>query len=80
MAADSHPFLSPEEYLEIERNAPTKSEYAHGQKFAMAGATLRHARIVMNLGSSLHERLKGRNCATYANDVRLHVPSTGLYT
>jgi hypothetical protein len=34
-----NPFLSPEEYLEIERKAEYKSEYYHGEMFAMSGVS-----------------------------------------
>ena len=33
--------LTPEEYLEMERRAGTKSEYLHGEVFSMAGASSR---------------------------------------
>ena len=37
MSTLSNRFLSPEEYLDIERKADNKSEYYHGEMFAMSG-------------------------------------------
>jgi Uma2 family endonuclease len=73
-------YLSPAEYLEIERRAECKSEYYRGEMFAMAGASLRHALIVSNLVRELSLRLKGRPCGAFSTDLRLQVSPTGLYT
>ena len=72
--------LSPEEYLAIERAADRKSDYWNGEMFALAGASERHGTIVANLVFSLVGALKGRPCKVYANDLRLQVAATGLYT
>ena len=72
--------LTPEDYLIIEREAEYKSEYFAGEIFAMAGASERHVSIVANLMYLLVGQLKGRPCKTYANDMRLNVSPTGLYT
>jgi Uma2 family endonuclease len=66
-------FLTPQEYLERERAAETKSEYYGGEMFAMAGASLRHGTIVLNLAAELRSSLKGKPCAVYSTDVRLAV-------
>ena len=79
MATDPKPFITPEEYLKIERKAETKSEYWNGHMYAMAGATRDHARIVTNLVAALHARLKGKGCNVYSSDLRVHIPATGLY-
>ena len=42
-------FLTEEEYLKQERNAPFKSEYYKGQVFAMAGAKRKHNAFVTAL-------------------------------
>ncbi len=73
-------YLTPEEYLERERKAETKSEYFRGEVFAMAGATRRHARILTNLIGELRDQLRRRPCNIYSTDVRLAVSPAGLYT
>ncbi len=72
--------ITPEEYLEMERKAEYKSEYFNGEVFAMAGARRRHNVITWNIGGELRQKLKGRNCEAYPNDMRVFVPETGLYT
>lgn len=79
MATVAVPYITPEEYLERERKAETRSEYLHGEMFAMAGGSLRHARIITNLVRRLAEKA-GAGCDVYATDVRLTIPSEELYT
>jgi Uma2 family endonuclease len=73
-------FLTPEEYLEIERKAEFKSEYFNGEMFAMAGAKQAHNLIVTNLIAGLHQQFRTRPCQVYATDMRVRVRATGLYT
>src|SRR5689334_5896952 len=80
MSSQPKTFLTPEEYLEIERKAERKSEYYQGEMFAMAGGTPRHGVIIINLGRELSVQLKTKPCLTYSSDVRLRVTPSGLYT
>ena len=80
MSSQPNAFITPEEYLESERQAETKSEYFNGAVFAMAGGTPRHVDIVRNLIRSLDRQFSGRECSVYFNDLRLRVSPTGLYT
>jgi Uma2 family endonuclease len=80
MSLQLEPFLTPEEYLAIERKAEYKSEYFNGEMFAMAGATLNHVLIVTNVVAELRGQLKQQPCTVYSTDLRLQVSSTGLYT
>jgi Uma2 family endonuclease len=72
--------LSAEEYLEIERHSEIKSEYLDGEIFAMTGATRRHNLITTNLVREVSQSLLDRPCEVYSSDLRVHIPSTGLYT
>jgi Uma2 family endonuclease len=78
--AQPKPFLTPEEYLEIEREAETRSEYLDGEMFAMSGGSREHNLIGTNLVRELSLQLKRRPCEVYSNDQRVRVPETGLYT
>ena len=80
MAVRPKPFLTPEDYLSVERRAQTKSEYFDGEIFAMGGASEAHNLIVGNTLAEIHQRLKGRPCKIYANDMRVKISPTGLYT
>ena len=80
MATQPKTFLTPEQYLEIERAAEFKSEYYQGEMFAMAGAVRVHNLLAVNATREISEQLRKRPCETYSNDMRVHVPTTGLYT
>src|SRR5580700_9890119 len=80
MSSQRTTLLTPEEYLEVERRAERKSEYFEGRMYAMSGASRWHIVIVNNLGGELRQRLKGRPCEIYTNDMRLRVGPNGLYT
>jgi Uma2 family endonuclease len=79
MATQPRTFLTPEEYLEIERAAEFRSEYLNGEMFAMSGASFRHNKIVNNIAAGLRSQIRGR-CEYATTDLRLLVPATGLYT
>lgn len=73
-------FLTPEEYLRIERAAEFKSEYFAGEMFAMAGGKPEHSLLKANVTIALGSRLRGRPCRVYDSDLRVLVSATGLYT
>lgn len=71
--------LTAAEYLDIERRSEIRHEFLNGEMFAMAGGTFRHNKIVNNLASTMRGQIRGR-CDYATTDVRLYIPSTGLYT
>jgi Uma2 family endonuclease len=79
MSTRPNSFITPEQYLEIERKAEFKSEYLNGEMFAMAGAKRVHNLIVANLVSLLHDQFRSRPCEVYPGDMRVFMPATGLY-
>ncbi len=80
MSTVPKPFLSPEQYLAIERAAETRSEYFRGEMFAMTGASRFHNLIAGNVGRRLNEQFDDRPCEVYQTDMRVKVSPTGLYT
>lgn len=80
MSLQPKPHLTPEDYLAIERSAEFKSEYFDGEMFAMSGASEAHNLIVVNTVRELSNQLKKRPCKLFANDMRVKVSPTGLYT
>jgi Uma2 family endonuclease len=80
MSTQSIPFLSPEQYLEIERAAEFRSEYLDGQMVAMAGGTPNHAWIVSNTVSRLSEQLRGSPCGARSSDLRLFSARYRIFT
>jgi Uma2 family endonuclease len=73
-------FLSPEEYLEIERKAEYKSEYYHGEMFAMSGVSRTHDRINVQLTFLIAQHLRGKRCEAFTANMRVLAASSGLYT
>jgi Uma2 family endonuclease len=73
-------YVSPEEYLRLERQAECKSEYLNGEIFAMTGASRKHNLITTNISRELSQQLKTRPREVYAADMRVKVRATGLYT
>jgi Uma2 family endonuclease len=80
MSTQSLPSLTPEQYLEIERAAETRSEYLDGAMYAMSGASRNHSRIVMAAGAQLYAQLRGRDCTAAIVDLRLSVRQHNLFT
>lgn len=79
MVADPKQWVSPDEYLRLERLAETKSEYVDGVVLATAGASPRHVAITGNVFSELHQQLKGATCRAYSQDLRVHIRESGMY-
>ena len=80
MEAQQKPYLTATEYLAIERQAETRSEYLDGEMFTMAGGSRRHNLIKGNTERELSLQMKTRSCEVYSSDQRVHIPATGLYT
>lgn len=80
MSAQRKSYVTPQEYLEMERAADYKSEYFAGEIYAMAGASPRHVMIVTNTAAAFVGRLRSKECYTYSSDLRLLVSPAGLYT
>ncbi len=80
MSSQLNTYLSPEEYLDIERKAERKSEYYAGEMFALAGTSRRHNLITGNVARVLGNQSLDRPCNIYSMDLRVKVSETGKYT
>jgi len=71
-----------DEYMELERAAPTKSELVNGEIFAMAGAKPRHNALSLRIGAALVAQLdeRGGRCTALNSDQKIHSEVTELYT
>ena len=74
------PYITPDEYLRLERQSEHKSEYVNGEIFAMTGASRKHNLVAGNIFRELSQQLKDRQCEAYVGDMRVKVATTGLYT
>lgn len=72
--------FTPEEYLALEDQAEYKSEYVHGEIFAMAGTQPVHNQIVGAIIRALGRRFQGRDCDTFFMDIRLRSADGDMYT
>ncbi len=73
-------YLTPEEYLALERKSEYRSEYFDGEIFAMTGASREHNLITSNIIGELRQQLKGKPCEVYPSDMRVRVAAWNLYT
>lgn len=67
------------EYFEIADTSENKYEYFFGEIVAMAGGSLSHNTITLNLVFALRTQLKGKNCNTYSADVRVEIVKDQMY-
>ena len=79
MSTQPKPYLTPEQYLEIDRAAERGSEYYAGEIFPMEAVSLSHSRIVTNLSAMLHTQLRGRGCEVQGSSLRLRTEARGPY-
>ena len=69
MAVRHIPWISPDEYLDQEQMSSTRHMYCAGVVTAMAGGSLSHGMLAMNLGAELRAALRGRGCRVVGSDV-----------
>ncbi len=70
--------FTPQEYFAWEAQQSQRYEYFDGDVFAMAGGTLPHADIALNIASLLREPLRGR-CKVRNSDARVGVTAEGPF-
>lgn len=71
--------ITVEEYLDLDKGE-IKHEYVNGAVHAMAGGTLEHSAIAVNVGRHLGTALRERPCQVFGSDARVRVEETGLRT
>jgi Uma2 family endonuclease len=71
MSTQPKTFLTPEQYLAIEREAPYKSEYFEGEMFAMSGVRRGHDLIAANVVAELRNAFRSRSCIVHTSDMRV---------
>lgn len=74
-----YPYMTVDEYLAFERTATVRYEYIGGMLYAMAGASLRHNRIVRNLVRCLAAATEGTPCEVFFSDVKLRIADSQFY-
>ncbi len=69
-----------QEYLELELESETRSEYRNGAIIPMTGGTPDHNELAINLAAFLKSTLRGKPYRIFATDQRLWIPNRTLYT
>ena len=80
MSSEPVSYITPEEYIARELAAESKHEYVHGEMVAMAGGSLRHSVISLNIAGELRNRLRGSRCTVFNLDARVCVQWGELIT
>ncbi|RZM75192.1 Uma2 family endonuclease [Leptolyngbya iicbica] len=78
MVAVPH-YISPDDYLDLERDNPIRHEYRRGLVYAMVGGTDNHARITINLLSLVNTHLSDSPCRLYNGDVKVNYQDEFYY-
>lgn len=77
--ATQQTLVSPQEYLELERKASSKSEYRDGLIVPMAGASPKHIDIVSNTHTELGICLKGKTCKVCNSELKVRTRTKYSY-
>jgi Uma2 family endonuclease len=65
------PRFTVEQYLAIERSSKDRHEYCQGEIYAMAGESVPHGRISVNVFGLIHGQLRGKSCEALAKDTKV---------
>jgi len=71
---------SPEDYLTFEREATTRHEFIDGEIFAMAGESLSHSRVCMNLAREVGNVLKNKRCEPLSPNMKVRTSTASLFS
>lgn len=73
-------YVSPEEYLDIERRSTVRHEYRYGLVYAMAGGTDNHDRIAFNLLKLIDDHFgESADCRFYSGNVKVNYADDVYY-
>lgn len=78
--APKYNYISPEQYLEMERASGKKHEYYKGEVFLMPGASPAHNDISYNINRLIAAPMHEKGCKLYGSDFRIHIPANSLFT
>jgi len=79
MATQPRPYLTPRQYLELDRAAEHGSEYFDGEMFPMMAVSLVHDQIFSNVYQSLGSQLQGQPCRRAGSNLRVKCGPDGPY-
>lgn len=71
---------TPEEYLEFERSSDERHEFWDGYLFQMAGESLSHSRICVNLTRETSFGLLGKSCEALSPNMKVRTSTASLFS
>jgi Uma2 family endonuclease len=71
--------LTEDEYLAQEAVSVVRHELVGGSVYAMAGASVRHNRIALNLATRLNAATQDSSCQVFISDIKLRADSVPTY-
>jgi len=80
MLAQERQLYTRAEYLALEEKADYRSEYRQGEIVAMAGASVNHNRITINVSTALTNAFAEKSCEAFSSDLRVWVERRNLFT
>jgi len=80
MALPRSPHYTVDEYLAMERDSAVRHEYRDGQIYEMAGESLQHSRICVNLAREVSNQLKSRDCEALSPNMKVKTGESGLFS
>lgn len=72
--------FTPEDYLIFERESVSRHEYLDGEVYAMAGESLSHSRVCINLGGEVRAKLKGKPCEALSPNMKVRTSNASLFS
>jgi Uma2 family endonuclease len=76
----SFEIYTPEEYLEFERNASERHEFVDGYLVEMAGESLSHSRICVNITREVSNSLLGKKCEALSPNMKVRTSNASLFS
>jgi Uma2 family endonuclease len=79
IAAHELPRMTPQEYFDWEDQQQERYEYFEGEVYAMAGGSLAHADIALNIATTVKRHL-GNRCKVRTSDAKVGISENGPFT
>ena len=79
MSALVEPIMTLKDFLAWEDVQPDRHEFYLGEIFAMVGGRRAHGRVVVNVLSAFHQKLKGSPCQVFGETMKLQVANDTVF-
>jgi Uma2 family endonuclease len=79
IASSNQQLMSPATYLDWEARQEIRHEYIEGMAYAMAGGTIPHNAIAINLIAMLRNQLRGSACRVLGGNAKVRIAEQGPF-